>query len=259
MRIWALSDLHVNFRVGWSPLRIPDAELCVCAGDVTEGGVANSVRWLKEHVLPAIPVLFVPGNHEFYGSSIREGLEEGRRAAIGVEDFHFLDKDVVEIGNVRFVGATLWTDFRLHGDPQNAMTSAHWAMTDYRRIKYSKRPFMRFEPLEALRLHQASRSFLEEALAKAEGKTTVVVTHHAPSPRSVTDEFVNSRLSPAFVSDLEDLILKFAPTLWIHGHVHHPFDYMIGNTRVVCNPLGYPGEIPSAALNPELVIEIGEK
>ncbi len=94
---------------------------------------------------------------------------------------------------MRFVGATLWTDFRLHGDPQNAMTSAHWAMTDYRRIKYSKRPFMRFEPLDALRLHQACHSFLEGALARADGKTTVVVTHHAPSPKSVAEEFVNSR------------------------------------------------------------------
>lgn len=259
MRLWILSDLHVNFSAGFSPLRIPAADLCVCAGDITEGGVANSVRWLSEHLLPSIPVLFVPGNHEFYGSSIIEGLEEGRHAARGVEDFYLLEKEVVVIGNVRFVGATLWTDFRLHGHAQCAMTAAHWAMTDYRRIKYSKRPFMRFEPQDALRLHQATRSFLVDALRNTDGKTTVVVSHHAPSPRSVPDDFVNSRLSPAFVSDLEDLIREFAPALWVHGHVHHPFDYTIGNTRVVCNPLGYPGEIPSAALNPDLVIEIAEK
>lgn len=259
MRLWILSDLHVNFTHSWLPLRIPDADLCVCAGDVTEGGVANAVLWLREHVLLSIATVYVPGNHEFYGSSIIESLEEGRHAALGVEDFYFLDNDVVEIGNVRFVSATLWTDFRLHGDPQNAMISAHWAMTDYRRIKYSKRPFMRFEPLEALRLHQANRSFLEEALRNTDGKTTVVVTHHAPGPRSVPAEFVNSRLSSAFVSDLEDLIREFAPALWVHGHVHHPFDSMVGDTRVVCNPLGYPGEIPSAVLNPELVVEIAEK
>jgi hypothetical protein len=258
MQISILSDLHVNCRPKWVPEKIPDADLCVCAGDIDEGGVVQSVNWLQEHLLPSIPVLFVCGNHEFYGGSIKEGLEEGRRAAHGIKDFHFLDDDILDLGGIRFIGATLWTDFQLQDTPEISMTAAHWAMSDFRRIKMSKRPYKRFEPVDALRLHQASRAFLDHALEKSAGRPTVVVTHHAPSPRSIPAEYANSRLSPAFASDLEDLILKYQPMLWVHGHIHAPLDYRIGKTRIACNPLGYPGEIKPEHLYLERIINLSE-
>ena len=145
MKIWLLSDLHLEFADLRQPLAIPDADVCVMAGDLCRAP-ANGVHWLAKHIAHAMPCVYVAGNHEFYKGSIKEGLEDGRRAAAGFPDVHFLENDFVVIDGVRFIGATLWTDYRIEGHPEVAMFHARERMNDYRQIAKQRNPWQRFVP-----------------------------------------------------------------------------------------------------------------
>ena len=90
----------------------------------------------------------------------------------------------------------------------------------------------------------AARHFVEEELVRAEnaGERAVVITHHAPSRRSIRRWFQDDPLNPAFASDLDRLIERYQPALWVHGHMHDPADERLGKTRLVANPVGYAHE-----------------
>ncbi|MCK5746820.1 MAG: metallophosphoesterase, partial [Oricola sp.] len=102
--------------------------------------------------------------------------------------------------------------------------------------------------------HAYASTFIEQALRIPHDGPTVVVTHYAPHPQSVSKQFRGSGLNPAFVSDLSPIIERYAPDLWVHGHMHESFDYRVGRTRVVCNPRGCGTENPG--WNPVLVVEV---
>lgn len=255
MKAWVVSDLHLEFGQPFSTAAPADADVLICAGDLLTRGIGPSIEWLATHIARSIPVVFVAGNHEYYGASVQESL----KAALSRRDLyphvHFLENGSVDIADVRFVGGTLWTDFRVLGrDPALAMAAAETGMNDYRKIKFSKKPYRKFKPIHAYRMHQETRSFLRTALAEAEGQKTVVVTHHAPSSKSIPEEFSSDPLAACYASNLEGLIDEMAPALWVHGHVHKAVDYMVGDTRVVANPRGYPGE--RTQFDPGLVLDI---
>mgnify|MGYP002620661570 CR=1 FL=1 len=252
MRIWILSDLHLEYADLKEPLDPPDADVCVMAGDLCRG-IDNGVRWLARHIAPAMPCVYVAGNHEFYKGSIREGLEAGRAAAREAPHVHFLENDTVTIGGVHFLGATLWTDFRLNGTPEAAMEQARRRMNDYRQIAWQKVPWQRFLPAQSLRLHQDSLAFLNREPGSNAGPT-VVVTHHAPHPRSVPERFRGDPTTPAFASDLSGLIEEAKPALWIHGHIHDSCDYVVAATRIIANPRGYEDE--NRAFTKAMVVEV---
>lgn len=252
MKIWLLSDLHLEYADLPRSLVIPEADVCVLAGDLCNGP-ANGVRWLAQYVAHAMPCIYVGGNHEFYKGSIVEGLDEGRAAARESSNVHFLENECVIIDGVHFIGATLWTDYALKGRPAVAMRHARDRMNDYRRIAEQKKPWFRFLPETALRLHQQSRLFINTALT-AKSEKSVVVTHHPPHPLSIPPTFSDDLLKPAYASDLADVIHGGRPTLWLHGHVHDSCDYTLGPTRIVCNPRGYKDE--NRSFNSELVLEI---
>ncbi|MGO8005021.1 metallophosphoesterase [Rhizobium ruizarguesonis] len=254
MKIWVISDLHLEFGVPFSHRPPADADVVVCAGDVLTKGIVPSIEYLLGNFGREIPVVFVAGNHEYYGASVMESI---RDAEIAEEypHLHFLENDVVEIDGVLFIGGTLWTDFRLFGrEPSLATAAAQDAMNDFKRIKFSKTPFQKFRPIHAFRKHQETRDFIFSELQKRTGQQTVVVSHHAPSHRSVSAEFLDDPLAPCYASDLEDFILETLPTVWVHGHVHHRNDYQISDTRVVSNPRGYPGE--KTGFDPAFVVEV---
>jgi Icc-related predicted phosphoesterase len=258
VKIWLFSDLHFEFEKWLRPLarKLPDADVCVVPGDVLNG-CANSVEYLARELAGRMPVIFVPGNHEFYNDSIVEGLEYGRRAAAAHPDFHFLEDDLAVVGGVRFVGATLWTDYALDGAVQKAwaMQAGADQMSDHRVIRLQDNPPRRsFMPADALDIHRRSRAFLEQALALPFDGPTVVVTHHAPHPGSIHPRFKGDGLNPCFASDLSEVLDRWKPELWVHGHMHNSADYRVGETRVVCNPLGYRGE--NLQFNPHLVLEV---
>lgn len=252
MRVWLFSDLHLEYADLRRPLEIPDADACVVAGDLCRAP-AKGVQWLAERIAPAMPCVYVAGNHEFYRGYIREGLDDGRNAAAKVAGVHFLENDSVVIHGVRFIGATLWTDYCLEGHHQLAMSHARDRMNDYKRIALQRKPWQRFLPETAFRIHQESRLFIDTAL-KADPVKTVVVTHHLPHPRSIPPRFEGDLLNAAYASDLGGIIESEKPALWIHGHTHDSCDYQFGSTRIVCNPRGYDDE--NESFDPCLVVTV---
>lgn len=240
MKIWVISDLHFPMsRLDWE-IEFPDADVCVVAGDVTDP-VIESIRWLHENIGCRMPVVFVAGNHEYYGHAYAESLDEARRLAPDYPSVRFLENDAAVIDRIRFLGATMWTDFEFFHSPKQSMQVASLYMNDYRAIRFSNDPPRRFTAEDTRAIHQESRKWLKAALSESFDGPTVVVTHTCPHQMSVHGQYAGDHLNPAFVSDLSSLIGEHEPDLWIHGHTHSSFDYVVPGTRtrVVCNPRGY--------------------
>lgn len=255
VKLHILSDLHLEFS-RFDPIET-DADVIVLAGDIWKG--ANGIRWARGQ-WENKPIIYVPGNHEFYHMERVSTLAEMRDAAreYGV---HLLDNDEVIIDgpedSVRLLGATLWTDFELGGADAKpwAMHEGGRGLNDFRLINEGEEIF---SPQRSIELHRESLSWLDKMLAEpfASGKT-VVVTHHLPSILSVADRFKNDMLSACFASNLDHLFGKM--DLWVHGHTHDTFDYVSNGTRVVCNPRGYQtysGGPENFGFAPRLVVEI---
>lgn len=252
MKIRIASDLHLEF-FGWTPPSA-DADVVVLAGDIHNG--VSAVEWAVRH-FPDTPVVYVPGNHEYYGGRLQDVLAELRKEAsrLGV---HVLDGDQVVLNGVRFLGATLWTDFALYGSAPPALgqafADAEAGMNDYRLIRYGEKGL--FRPERAREIHLERVSWLEAGLAAPFEGPTVVVTHHLPHLRSIHPKYARSPMNPSFVSDLSHLV-RAPVALWIHGHTHESVDYVVNGTRVVCNPRGYLPMEPNPAFDPRLVVEVG--
>jgi Icc-related predicted phosphoesterase len=254
MKLWVLSDLHLEFEPQGLALPAPEADVCIVAGDVYTRGPARSIAMLAA-LIPDMRTVFVAGNHEFHGSFVLDGLKEARREAARHPNIHFLEDESVELDGVLFAGATLWTDFELFGAPQLAMGYCKEEMNDYRRAGWSKKPYAKLHPAHTARKHHRSREFLDRFLAEQNGRKSVVVTHTAPSLRSIAPRHRNDIASAAYASPLDDLIQARGPNLWVHGHVHHALDYTIGRTRIVCNPRGYSTDTELEQFDPRLAIE----
>ncbi|MER8571398.1 metallophosphoesterase [Mesorhizobium sp. M1409] len=254
MKLWVLSDLHLDYE-GMPPIPPADADVCIVAGDVTNG-ISNALHWAEREIATFMPTIFVAGNHEFYRYSVVEQLEFARQARL--PNVYFLENDSVVIGGVRYIGATLWTDFALDSrSPRDlawAMATAEGMLTDYRAITWTQKPHEAFTSGRAKELHEASVSYIRQELRTPFDGQTVVVTHHAPHRNSVHERYAGSALNAAFASDLTATIDTGRPALWVHGHTHDSFDYEVGGTRVVCNPRGYGTENPAFDL--ALVVEI---
>jgi predicted phosphodiesterase len=251
MRLNVLSDLHLSR----GPLAIPenDAEVVVLAGDIARP--KEAIAWASGF---AKPVLYVPGNHEFYGGSIEDTVAELRRLSAGT-GIRVLDNDEVVLGGVRFLGTTLWTDFMLFGEGGKraaAMREAQRFMRDFSAIRLGGAPFT---PAASAALFAEHAAWLAGKLAQPHAGPTVVITHHAPSRDSIHPRFADSLLNACFVSDAQELAGADRACLWIHGHTHDSFDYELKGTRVLCNPRGYAkdGVNENPAFDPDLVVETG--
>lgn len=233
MKIQIASDLHLTLLQDQFPtyrvVEAGDADVLVLAGDIHRGtgAIEKFADW-------PVPVVYVHGNHEAYHEQY-PGLVQGMRAAAEGSTVHFLEKDEIVLNGVRFLGCCLWTDYRLAGDQQGeAMAEAEKTMRDHSAIRTGHGCF---RAVDALHIHQQSRAWLARKLDEAFDGPTVVVTHHAPHPKSIHPRYAGMLLNAAFVSDLTPLLGK--ADLWIHGHVHDSFDYKVAGTRVVANPRGY--------------------
>ena len=258
MRAWIFSDLHLDVDASFDELAIPDADVCLCAGNVLDGGVVSTIRWLRRFIAPHMPVIFVPGNYEYYCSSINEVLAAGYELANGLDNIYLLDGDIISLNGFRFIGATSWTDVALHGDPRLPVATAKDQLNDYRRIKLSKTPFRRFPSQESCTLDMRATVDIDNAYRSQPDLPTVVVTHNAPSATSVPTELLEDPLTPTFASRFEHQILEYEPLLWVHGHIHSSSDYYIGKTRVICNPLGYPDDPSRKTFVPDLVVDLAK-
>lgn len=248
MRIRVLSDLHIDF--GGGPLPAPCGEdVVVLAGDICEG--VAGIEWAVQ-AFPARPIVFVPGNHEYYEARMDALAADLRACAerLAPGRLHVLDRGAVVIDGVRFVGATLWTDYRLFGDAQAAMRYSQPRLLDYHRILVAGEDGQDrlLTPEDTVRLHGPARQYLALALASGDPRKTVVVTHHGPHPKSIAPQFADDLTSAGFISDLGPMMGRAA--LWVHGHTHVSFDYAVSGTRIVCNPRGYCRRDGSACENP---------
>ena len=248
MRLHVLSDLHLEF--GRFLLPEVDADVIVLAGDIHTG--KNALSWIRG-AFPDKPVIHVLGNHEFYGQKIPKLTQELKELTKD-SNIHVLENDRLDLGDIVILGATLWTDFQLDGDPVLAEVAAVTNITDFQRIRVAP-SYRRFRPADARRLHAESLEWLMKETEAARERKVVVITHHAPSPQSIPLRYRNNPLNPAFASNLEPFIRTSGVALWIHGHIHESSDYVVGSTRIVANPRGYPGE-PVRNFDPTLVIDI---
>ncbi len=248
MRLHILSDVHLEF-ADFCPAH-PQADVVILAGDIDIG--ENGLKWIEEN-FAAGPVVYVLGNHEFYGQGLPVLYKSLIQDSVGT-NVHILENGAFEVGNVVFLGATLWTDFALDGNPALSETVAALDMADFTQIRFGQE-YRKFRPSDARELHARSLRWLDEAIKQYAGRKIVVVTHNAPSPRSIDKKYEGNPLNPAFASRLDDFIAEREIALWVHGHIHHCSDYQIGKTRVIANTRGYPGE-NTGAFKPGLTIDI---
>jgi predicted phosphodiesterase len=250
MRIRVLSDLHLEFD-DWEPPEV-DADVVVLAGDIHVG--LKGIEWARRS-FASTPIVYVPGNHEFYGSHIHDMTQEldieGSRLGV-----HVLDGRSVAIGGVRFLGATLWTDFALEGNGPSAidraMADAQCGIYDFQVIRSGDN--RKFDPTDARAIHLARVAWLHSQLTDEFVGATVVVTHHLPHRRSIHRKYKGSTLNPGFASDLSNLMGP-SVSLWIHGHTHESLDYVVNSTRVVCNPRGYAPMELNEAFDPVFTVD----
>jgi predicted phosphodiesterase len=238
MKIWIMSDVHIELSFGWDlppEDERPDFDVLVMAGDLTPR-MERGVRWLRERV-PHKPVIYIAGNHEAYRCDIDRIFEKACEEASG-SNVHVMENQSVVIAGVRFIAATLWTDFELFGDTVTAMRSVGRSMNDYRLIRTAnyRRPL---QPIDTRARHVATRAYIERELSQPFDGPTVVVTHHAPYRGAIKAGHESDVVSAGHVSDLSTLIEDRQPDLWVYGHTHRSDDARVGKTRIVSNAKGY--------------------
>lgn len=246
MKIQLVSDLHLEFLSDYGKAMAEsfdptDVDVLVIAGDLIPMYLEKAAEAFLTTVCGKYKhVVYVPGNHEYYKSSpkqVRDTLDRIKKKCINLYELGQHGVLTYEGSEYRFIGGTLW--FPDH--PKNVLYQKY--MCDFRVIKD-------FNPW-VYEQNAAEVNNLEKNLQAGD----IVVTHHMPSDLSVHQMYKNNELNRFFVCDMDYLILDRKPKLWLHGHTHHSFDYMLGDTRVVCNPKGYPHE-SGPTFNARLIIEV---
>jgi len=276
MKIKLVSDLHLEF----SDIFIYNEhnyDLLILGGDImiaqnlhefaaddvtlpvsyTQRGKADRFRNFLNQVSQAFPhVIYIAGNHEFYHGKWPDAIDWLKTEAAVFPNVYFLEMETKEIDNIVFVGATLWTDFN-RNDP-TTMSICSNSMNDYRVIRDSTKNYSRLKPVTTLGRHRESLAYIKSVVESDPDRQYVVVGHHAPTPQSTHPSFRNdNHLNGAYRSDLTEFIVDHPQIkLWTHGHTHNVCDYMVGSTRVVCNPRGYEGFEADSGWNPEIILEV---
>jgi predicted phosphodiesterase len=276
MKIAIASDIHLEFgdldivNDSRADVLILSGDICVAADldqrdqRQTETGFARyrSERFHEffERCATNFPhVIYIMGNHEYYHSNFATALDEIRRKLAHLSNLYILEREVKVIDGVTFVGGTLWTDM----NNQDPLTLYHMRtmMNDFRVITNTTTPVHfktpegefktrvgKFTPEDTVAEHVKMKQYIQTVVQGNHDTRYVVVGHHAPSRLSTHAKYANDTImNGAYSSELDEFIEDHPQIkLWTHGHTHHPFDYMIGQTRVVCNPRGYIGHEPEA-------------
>jgi Icc-related predicted phosphoesterase len=232
-RVRLYSDIHLEF----GDFRIPelpeDSEtILVLAGDI--GDYVSTYVLVEDCCDRFRDVVYVLGNHEYYGSEYYQVQAAWRNVERVIKNFHYLENQTVELGDLRFIGSTMWTDM----NNSNPFTLWHvrQRMSDHRLIKIGDRNLV---PEDIVNIHKESLDFIEKQLQNPFNGSTIVVTHHSPSRTLVAERFKGQELNYAFHADCDRLMYEYEPDFWFYGHTHDAMDTMIGNTRVMSNPRGY--------------------
>jgi predicted phosphodiesterase len=268
MKIALASDLHLEFAT-ISLENTENADVLILSGDICvekdllERDVyeirfddkSSKIHKFFEECCARFPaVIYIAGNHEHYHGDFAVTIGNLRSRLGYLPNLHILEKQVVKIGDVTFIGGTLWTD--MNKEDPNTLYRIRSYMNDYRIISNSNTPVSfkdtegkfhtragAFSPEDSVVEHKAMLKCIAEVVDGNTDDKFVVVGHHAPSKVSTKPKYQKDVLvNGAYSSDLSEFILDRPQIkLWTHGHTHDDFDYMIGSTRIVCNPRGYEG------------------
>lgn len=238
-----ISDLHISYFDEYSFKGIkPQSNVLVVLGDVCEVVRMNAVIQFFEMLSDNWNyIIYVPGNHEFYFSNIQTTVSRIKDNLDYLSNIIVLDNDVVSIDGIRYIGSTLWSDM----DKNNPIVkiSCKKDIYDFRCIFKDYNKIL--NPDDTLELFNNNVKFINDMLSLSDkDEVNVILTHHAPSYKSVSELYIGDICNGAFVSSLEDIILD-NPSIkvWAHGHTHNYVDYNIGECRVIANPYGYRGEV----------------
>lgn len=260
MKIQLLSDLHFEHFGYIDPIETIEisrhADVVIFAGDISSG--TNAIKSLGPLAKPSRPFILINGNHEYYRGDIHKISEGCADAAESFSDFYFLNPGHIDIDGVLFAGATLWTDGRLVQEGISSEVSDHDCQNQLNDFRLISAGDQRFTFKKSNEIHRNELAFLVRTLDESASSRKVVISHHLPSRKSIDPKYANSTINAAFASDLADELINKAD-LWVHGHTHSSADYVIGKTRVVCNPRGYPvskWDFENPNFQKQLLIEI---
>ena len=249
MRIQIASDMHLEMRQNQAPAHVfqpvRDRDLLILAGDI------STFLGAREFVLGELersPVIYVPGNHEYYSQQDRAYIDGAwRELAAAHPDLHYLVAESVTIGSVRCWGAPWYTDF--WGEQRTGHLRAfEWGINDFHYPTHA-----RWRPID----HMAAHAEQTHALRQLAGALDVVVTHWPPTMQAIHPRYAGDSFNPYFVNADEELVREIGARLWVSGHTHEAYDYQVGATRCVGNPAGYPHEkIVSGLFRPDMVVEV---
>lgn len=233
MKIRLLSDLHTEFRLPYKTHAMSEyrgEDVLVLAGDIASGST-NTMDVIKHFLDCGFPeIIYVPGNHEYYGGNFDEFNAKMENACMEFENVHFLNPGKVNIGNVQFVGATLWTNFAENPISQSA---ARRGINDFQQIRG-------FDVNRCAKTYYEHFAFIKQAYEMRVSDHTVVITHFLPARECIAPRFRGPDLiNDYFANDLGEYISTMSDATWLFGHTHDATDLVLGDTRVVANPHGY--------------------
>ena len=240
MKLHILSDLHLEV----SMIELPEvgADILVLAGDIATGTMG--IEFAKKYSNKYKHILYVMGNHEFYGHHLSKMSKQIKDTALDFgKNIHVLDNNTLILDKHIFIGSTLWTDFQLYGKDLKTITacmnSAGQSINDFSQIRYAN---SYFHPSYCAQMCLINKIFISDELKKYskqeyEGYKKVVITHYTPSAKSIPQKYANQIINAYFSNNMDTLVEK--SDIWIHGHTHTSFDYKIKDSRVICNPRGY--------------------
>ena len=248
MRCHYMSDLHLEGQE--FPWRLPKGDVLILAGDLVHAACLDQVRkdpyavkqrervlrFADEAVRNFAHVLLIAGNHDHYDGIFEETAPTLRRCLPGVT---VLDDEMVEIGNVGFFGATLWSDFE--GRKAESLEKSRRGVGEFFFVKTRRgEGVAKFQPLDAAAAHDRSLAALKASVAAAQGRQVVVISHHAPSLKGLNPMHAGNGLDGAYASDLDAFVASLGNVpVWVHGHTHIKKTYRIGDTIVRANCRGF--------------------
>jgi Icc-related predicted phosphoesterase len=283
MRIKLVSDLHLEF----SAIEIRnDAsyDVLILAGDILlarelhdypgESNIVSNINnlnindklkriqrfrnFLKQCSSEFPNTIYVAGNHEFYHGKWYQTPTTLAEECAKFTNIHFLENGFKKIDDIIFIGGTLWTDLN-KGDPITVFNIPS-IVNDYQVIRNDQANYRRISTADVINRHKDTLKYFQNILEQNPTGKFVIVSHHAPSSLSIQPKYAGMDiLNSAYYSDLSQFILDHPQIkMWTHGHLHEPFDYMIGETRVVCNPRGYEYDkyCQDTGWNPNILLEI---
>lgn len=275
MKLSLVSDLHLDFG-GPIPM-LPGGDLLLIAGDTCEArsfDIHQNLSMTEMRLRADIHDFFktvsgqyehvalIMGNHDHYHSKYHQTADHIRKFL--PDNVKLLERDCLHLDDVVVVGTTLWTDLN-KGDPitMHAIGDPYGGLADFKYITYQEgNNYHKFLARNCIYEHEKSLQYLRAVVTNPENKNKkiVVMTHHAPTSLSIAEEYKRDTvMNGGFYSDLSEFILDHPQiNLWVHGHTHHAFDYMLGETRVLCNPYGYHNDQYDeyTGFDPNLKVEI---